>query len=82
MPKLQTIAAAHCDTPDQVSELLMPLALTQNQFAVIKTQASQFLPGHIALAQRMPKSVVTITITRGEDEYVLKVNNRARVTLA
>lgn len=82
MPKLQTVAVAHCETPTQVADMLSPLALTANQFTAAKSQALQFLPALFTIQQRMPKSATTIKIACASGEYVVKVNNRARVTNA
>ena len=83
MPKLETVARASCvETVEHVQALLLIPQLTRNQFMALFDQVRQFLPAAIEIKQRMPKSVTTVIVTRGEDVYVIKVSNRARVTLA
>ena len=79
MPMLQTVAAAFCETPTHVVEMLSPLALTPRQFMALKSQALQFLPASFTIQQRMPRSATTLLIACDAGKYVVKVNNRARV---
>ena len=82
MPMLQTVATAFCETPAHVVDMLSPLALTPRQFMALKSQALQFMPALFTIQQRMPRSATTLLIACDAGKYVVKVNNRARVTNA
>ena len=81
MPKLETVAQTQIDNAMQLQDVLAPLALTRNQYAATHRAIASYLPAHVTLAQRTPKSVVTITIDKDGERYKMSVNNRARVSL-
>ena len=81
MPKLKTVTRAQCDNVMHVQDALTPLAITRNQFTVLYSQLRALLPAHVTLAQRTPKSVVTVDVTRDGTTHRFKVTNRARVIM-
>lgn len=81
MPMNQVIAAGAVETLMQVTCLLDVAApnLTSNQYAALHRLLRTHAPCSVALAQRTPKSVVTITITKPDTEIVYKINNRSKL---
>lgn len=82
LPKLETLhPLARVDNTLQLQDALARVALTRNQYAVMLRHLATYLPADIQLAQRTPKSVVTVTVVTPDAKLRFTVNNRARVSL-
>ena len=81
MPMNQLLAAGAVETLMQVTCLLDVAApnLTSSQYAALHALLRTHAPCSVALMQRTPRSVVTITITKPDAKIVYKLNNRSKL---
>lgn len=82
MPKLNDIFQADLTDYKSMSHMLELLwqreLITRNQMHASATALAEYLPAHVMVAQRMPKSV---TYIHALGKAKIKISNRAKVTV-
>lgn len=82
MAKINDIFQANITDYKSMSHMLEMLwqreLITRNQMHATATALAEYLPAHVMVAQRMPKSV---TYVHALGKAKIKISNRAKVTI-
>ena len=82
MPKLNDLCQANLTDYKSMAHMLEMLwqreLITRNQMHASAIALAEYLPAHVMIAQRMPKS---ITYIHALGKAKIKISNRAKVTI-